>query len=357
LKTNGKSTLNHAVRTLSLLGLALATALAADDHGNVLILTSTNNPNANGLAVFKLNASPTPSLSLTGILPTGGAGGAAGNGGSVQFHDNSGAVVNFGSNTITQLNRHGDFITTGRTINLAPGCRQPLSVALTESELYVVGTNCVESHDWPSGRLEAAVPLADSSAGQVVAGKTWAAVTLKSGSVLQLPLTAKGSLAGTSLPVTLPANANDTPLGAAFWGDLLGFNPAHSANSFALVNRSRNVFPVLGPQPVFPANAPCWLAKGPGSIWYSANSPGQSIAIFFSDGRGGSFYQSVPLPGTPTDVTVSENGKWLAVIYTAADGSGGRIAVFAIDPYGDLSLVATSNPIGVAEFNGVAISQ
>ena len=159
------------------------------------------------------------------------------------------------------------------------------------------------------------------------------------------------------MTVTLPSNANDTPLGAAFWGDTLGFNPAHSTDSFALVDKSGDVFPVLGPQPPYPSNAPCWLAKGAGNIWYSGNSPGQAVSIFFSDGQGGAFYKSVALAGTPTDVTVSRDGRWLAVIYTAADGSGGRIAVFAIDPYGDLSLAATSSPIGVASFSGVAISQ
>ena len=107
----------------------------------------------------------------------------------------------------------------------------------------------------------------------------------------------------------------------------------------------------------YPSNAPCWLAKGAGNVWYAGNSPGQAISIFFSDGQGGTFYKSVPLPGVATDVTVSPDGKWLAVIYTAADGSGGRIAVFAIDTYGDLSLAATSSSINVAAFNGVAISQ
>ncbi len=157
--------------------------------------------------------------------------------------------------------------------------------------------------------------------------------------------------------MTLPIGANDTPLGAAFWGDLLGLNPAHSANSFALVDKNRGVFPVLGPQPPYPGNAPCWLAKGAGNVRYAGNSPGQAISIFFSDGQGGAFYKSVPLPGVPTDITVSPDGKWLAVIYTAADGSGGRVADFAVDTYGGLSLTATSDAIGVASFNGVAISQ
>jgi hypothetical protein len=59
----------------------------------------------------------------------------------------------------------------------------------------------------------------------------------------------------------------------------------------------------------------------------------------------------------PTDVTVSSDGQWFAVIYTAADGSGGRIAVYAIDGFGDLTLAATSGPVGVSGFSGVAFSQ
>jgi hypothetical protein len=144
-----------------------------------------------------------------------------------------------------------------------------------------------------------------------------------------LGLSASGALSGTSAPVTLPADANNTPLGAAFGGDILGFTPAHSPDSFALVNKTGDGLPVLAPQPAYPTNAPCWLAKGPGNIWYAGNSPGQAISIFFSDGQGGTFYKSVPVGGVPTDVSVSPDGKWLAAIFTASDGSGGRIPVFA----------------------------
>jgi hypothetical protein len=211
---------------------------------------------------------------------------------------------------------------------------------------------------WPGGVLDGAVvTLGDNSAGQIAAGQTWAGITLKSGSVLQLPLNGVGALVGTSAAVPLPSSANNTPLGAAFWDNIMGFNPAHSGDSFALIDQNKNVYPVLGPQPAYPTNAPCWLAKGPGNIWYAGNSPGSAISIFFSDGQGGSFYKSVSVPGTPTDITVSPNGEWLAVIYTAADGSGGRVAVYSIDAYGDLALEVTSPPLGVSSFNGVAISQ
>ncbi len=153
----------------------------------------------------------------------------------------------------------------------------------------------------------------------------------------------------------LPSDANNTPLGAAFWNDILGFTPAHSPDSFAIVDQERNVYPITGPAPAYPTNAPCWVAKGPGSVWYTANSPGQAISIFFSDDRGGVFYKSIPLPGSPTDVTVSRDRKWLAIVYTA-DGNG-YIAVFKIDRYGNLTPAATSEPLGVAAFSGVAISQ
>jgi hypothetical protein len=348
----------RASSMLAMLLLALVSASATNHKRDVFVLTSTNDATHNQVLVFKLNPAGTPSLAFVKALPTGGAGGAGGNAGALQFGDFSGAVVNYGSNSVSQLIRQGDFIGVLRTIPLAPNCLNPVSVALSNDQMFVVGANCAESHAWPWGQVDGnVVPLADSSAAQIVAGQSWAAVTLKSGSVLQLALTGKGRLNGNSSPVTLPADANDTPLGAAFWGDILAVTPAHSPDSFALINRKGDVFPVLGPQPAYPSNAPCWLAKGPGSVWYSGNTPGSAISIFFSDGQGGTFYKSVPLPGAPTDLTVSPDGKWLAVIYTATDGSGGRIAVFAIDQYGDLSPVATSAPVNVPAFNGVAISQ
>lgn len=338
--------------------LAVASASARDDGRKILVLTSTNDASDNNVVVFKLETTGTPSLPLAAILPTGGKGGASGNAGILQFKEDSGAVANYGSNTVSTLVRNDDYVSIGRTIKLASGCTGPDSVALNEDHLFVVGGKCAESHSWPSGNVDGTVvSLTDNSAGQIAVGETWAAVTLTSGSVLQLPLAGNGALNGTSASVALPDNANNTPLGAAFWKNILGFNPAHSTDSFALVDSNRNVFPVLGPQPSYPTNAPCWLAKGPGNVWYSGNSPGMAVSVFFSDGQGGMFYKSVPLPGVATDITVSRDRKWLAVIYTANDGSGGRIAVFSIDAYGDLSLVATSAPVGVPSFNGVAISQ
>ena len=354
-----RTKLCRAGAMLAVVSFATAFVVADDGGGSVYVLTSTNNASGNDVVVFKLDTTGTPSLSLVNMLPTGGDGGASTNAGILQFRDDRGAVANYGSNSVTQLVRDDDIISIGQTINLAPGCVKPDSVALTKQHLYVVGTTCAESHVWPWGNVDGAVSLTDPTAAQIAVGRSWAAATLAdpmgTGSVLQLGLSPDGALSGTSTNVTLPANANIVPLGEAFWGDLLGFTPAHSPDSFAILNKGGTVFPVVGPTPSFPTNAPCWVAKGAGNIWYTGNSPGAAISIFFSDGQGGAFYKSIPLPGSPTDITVSPDGKLLAVIYTY-EGEG-YVAVFAIDAYGDLTPVATSSSVGVASFDGVAFSQ
>jgi hypothetical protein len=336
--------------------LGSAVAFAGEPERSALVLTSTNDPGSNAVVVFKLDSVGTAALSFVDSLTTGGKGGASTNAGILQFNRDRGAVANFGSNTVTELVREDDFVRVGGTIHQAPGCLKPDSVALTKDHLFVVGVNCAEGHAWPSGALDGAVVhLTDPSAAQIAVGDRWSAVTLTSGSVLQLPLTREGALSGAVAPITLPADANNTPLGEAFWGDILGFTPAHSPDSFAIVNKDRTVFPITGPTPPYPTNAPCWVAKGSGNVWYTGNSPGHAISIFFSSGQGGVFYKSIPLPGAPTDLTVSHDGKWLAVIYSVSGDA--HVAVFSIDAYGDLTPAATSASVGVSGFSGVAISQ
>jgi len=352
-----KSVLWRSCLTMAAICLTSVLAFAGQKERSALVITSTNAASGNAVEVFKLDPAGTPSLTLAETLSTGGKGGASTNAGILQFKDDLGAVANYGSNTVSQLVRYDNSIVFGKTILLAPDCVNPDSVALTQQHLFVVGANCAESHAWPSGFVDGpVVSLSDPSAAQIVVGKNWAAVTMSSGSVLQLPLAWEdGVLNGTWNAVTLPSDADMVPLGAAFWGNVLGFTPAHSPDSFAIVDESLNVYPIAGPTPSYPTNAPCWVAKGPGNIWYTGNSPSHAISIFFSDDQGGVFYKSVPLPGAPTDITVSPDRKWLAVIYAA--GGSAYVAVFAVDGHGDLSPVATSSSIGAASFNGVAISQ
>jgi hypothetical protein len=351
-----KINLCRAGGMLAVVFLTTALAVAGRDGRSVFVLTSTNNSSSNDVVVFQLNTAGTPPLSWVDTLPTGGNGGASGNAGILQFGDDLGAVANYGSNSVSQLVRDGNIISIGSTIKLATGCVKPDSVALTEEQLFVVGTNCAESHAWPSGNVDGTVvPLTDASAAQIAAGRTWAAVTQTDGYLLQLPLTRRGTLSGTSTSIPLYSYADSVPLGEAFWGDTLGFTPAHSVENFAIVSNGIE-YPIPGTS-FLTGNAPCWVAKGPGNIWYTGNSPDQAISIFFSDSQGGAFYKSVPLPGSPTDITVSSDFKWLAVIYTY--NKEGYVAVYSIDAYGDLTYVATSPSSAnlPATISGVAISQ
>jgi len=360
-----KINLYRASGMLAVVMLATALTVAGEDGRSVFVLTSTNSASAdaNAVVVFKLNTWGAPSLSWVDTLPTLATGGAGGtNAGILQFNDDLGAVANYGSNSVTQLVRHDDFISIGRTISLATGCVNPDSVALNKDHLYVVDTVCAESFPWPWGSTpDGEVTLGDANAAQIAVGRSWAAVTLIDNKLYQLPLTGLGALMGTYTPVTLLSGAELVPLGEAFWGDALGFTPAHDTHSFAIVSDGTE-YPILGPTPPYsttpPFNAPCWVAKGNGNAWYTGNSPGHAISIFFSDSQGGAFYKSVILQdatGAPTDITVSRDGKWLAVIYT--DGSDGYVAVYSIDKYGDLTYVATSTYSLPNTIHGVAFSE
>ncbi|HEY6516463.1 MAG TPA: hypothetical protein VIY50_09990, partial [Steroidobacteraceae bacterium] len=137
--------------------LAGSLALAGEPDRGLLILTSTNDSNANQVLVYQLETGTDPALSLVQTLPTGGRGGASGNAGILQMKDDFGAVANYGSNSVSALVREGDFLQLRGRIRLASGCSKPDSVALTDEHLFVAGANCVESHAWPSGALDGAV--------------------------------------------------------------------------------------------------------------------------------------------------------------------------------------------------------
>src|SRR5689334_21547242 len=119
-RVSSKGLLPKGRRAALRLGFLLTTgalAVGFSQGRDVLILTSTN-AQTNNLVVFRLNTGA-PSLSMVSLTPTGGAGGAGGNAGAIQFLGNSGAVVNYGSNTVSELVRNGDSIRIARTVNLA----------------------------------------------------------------------------------------------------------------------------------------------------------------------------------------------------------------------------------------------
>src|SRR5579863_1223083 len=105
-----KSHLRHAAGVLAATLLAAGAAIAGEPDRGVFVLTSTNDPNANAIAVFKLDTAGTQSLAMVDMLLTKGKGGAAGNAGILQIKDDLGAVGNYGSNSVSRIVRHDDLI-------------------------------------------------------------------------------------------------------------------------------------------------------------------------------------------------------------------------------------------------------
>ena len=118
-----KSTFWRAGTMLAAVLFATALAIAKPHDHSVFVLTSTNDPSANSVVIFRLDTAGTPSLPLVNSLLTGGKGGASTNAGILQFHDDFGAVANFGSNTVSQLVRYDSYLAIGRT-SLCLGLRQ-----------------------------------------------------------------------------------------------------------------------------------------------------------------------------------------------------------------------------------------
>jgi hypothetical protein len=262
----------------------------------------------------------TPSLTLAETLQHWRQGRRQHERGNSAVQDDLGAVANYGSNTVSQLVRYDNSIAIGKTIPLAPDCVKPDSVALTQEHLFVVGANCAESHAWPWGFVDGpVVSLSDPSAAQIAVGKSWAAVTMSSGSLLQLPLTGNdGVLNGTSNAIHAAQRRGYGSAGAAFWGNILGFTPAHSPDSFAIVDEDGTLIPSPDQHHPIPSMLPAGWPKGRGTSGTRATPRRRDLRSSSATTRAGCSTNRCPCRARrPTSLYLPDR-KWLAVIYTSA---------------------------------------
>jgi hypothetical protein len=333
-----------------------ASLAAAEDHGSApLFLTATNGTN-NFLAVINTRTKEVD------YVPTGGAGGATGNGGGVAVMGRLAAVVNFGSSNVTIFTRAGATMKAIQTIKTAS---QPVSVAFGHNHLVVLGQTTAESFpvfgDTVGSTADGTVPLlrADKSAAQIVAFDGGVLYSEKSGSIAQLDLATGGigsGLTGPNVSVALPdAPNNDTPFGMIGRGANVYVTIAHS-DLEALVEKGKIVATAAGPMPYKDAtgnflHAPCWNTLH-GQFLYSSDSPGKQILRYLVSDSNVFFDKAAVanLGGAPTDLDADQ--QLLGVI---DGGSGGmsNASVFDIDEEGELTLrfaVKIAAPI-----NGAAI--
>ena len=117
---------------------ASATRIHASGRERALVVTMTNDPDANQIRVYDAD-----SHALLQTISTRGKGGAGGNARGIKQYDRSlVAVVNNGSNTVALFRRHGD---TLRFDKLVTTTSAPVSVDFGNDHLYVAGATTVDS--------------------------------------------------------------------------------------------------------------------------------------------------------------------------------------------------------------------
>ncbi len=154
---------------LACLAIAAVTAgVHASGHGRTLVVTMTNDQNANEIKVYDAE-----SQALLQTLSTHGKGGAGGNArGIKQYGGGLVAAVNNGSGNVALFRRDGDALKFDKVIQTTSA---PLSVDFGNDHLYVAGATTVDSfvlHENSVEWLDGTTALAVAGGGSPAAGET-----------------------------------------------------------------------------------------------------------------------------------------------------------------------------------------
>src|ERR1700722_2058414 len=250
-------------------------------HAADLFVVTASNATANQLLVYS------PSGTLLQTLATKGAGGATGNAGGVQTSNGLVAVVNFGSQSVSifQVGHNGLSLA-----QVVPTVANPVSVAFSESHLYILGATQVESHailgDFVNTNPDGVTTLlvADGSAAQVGVLTNQIIVSEKSNVIETFDLLADGAVSGNpTLVAGIPSDAGiavngNEPFGMITSGKDAYVTIAH-LNQVALVRKDAIVNSGFTTQ-----NAPCWATLA-GSFLYTSNTASKNLSRFVVHGR------------------------------------------------------------------------
>lgn len=329
--------------------LGAATAVQAADP----FVVTASNATANQLLVFS------PSGKLLQTLSTSGAGGATGNAGGVQTSNGLVAVVNFGSRSVSIFHVAHSGLSLAQVV---PTVANPVSVAFSDSHLYILGATQVESHaifgDFVNTSPDGISTLlvADGSAAQVGVLTNQIIVSEKSNVIEMFDLLKDGAVSGNpTLVAGIPSDAGiavngNEPFGMVTSGKDAYVTIAH-LNQVALVRKDAIVNSGFTTQ-----TAPCWATLA-GSFLFTSNTASQNLSRFVVHGRNVVLDAAVASPQNfAGNVTDNASGSGLVA---AIDGSGGftgtsHLTIFDMDEDGDLTNAGISGAIPGA-INGVAI--
>jgi len=329
---------------------------ASGSDRRTLIVTMTNDPNANQINVYDAK-----SHVLLQTLSTHGRGGVGGNARGVKQHDGRlVAVVNNGSNSVAIFRRDGDLLKFEEVVSTTSA---PVSVDFGNEHLYVAGATTVDSfvlhHDsvqWLDGTtaLELAgggTPPAGSTAQVGVIGERQLLVTLKTdpdpGTVDIIALD-RGRVSGSSPTAVSAPNGSLAPFGFATYPDGTALITLAHSNQDGLFRDGSFTSVVAAGQA-----ASCWMTRA-GKYVFVANTGSRTISRLAGTGTNvfvdGLVAAQIPT-GAPADIDADSG-----VLGVIDHGSGqSHLSVFTYNRFGELAASGTTITVGVPDANGVAI--
>ena len=329
---------------------------ASGGHGRTLVVSLTNDPNANQILVYDAE-----SHVLLQTLSTHGAGGVGGNARGVKQHDGRlVAVVNNGSNSVALFRRDGDLLKFDKVVSTTSA---PVSVDFGNDHLYVAGATTVDSFvlhqnsvQWLDGTtaLELAgggVPPAGSTSQVGVIGERQLLVTLKTdpdpGTIDVIDLD-RGRVSGSAPTAVSAPDGSLAPFGFATYPDGTTLITLAHSNQDGLF-RNGSFTSVIGAGQA----ASCWMTRA-GKYVFVANTGSRTISRVIGTGNNvfvdGLAAAQIPT-GAPADID-ADSGV-LGVIDHGAGQS--HLSVFTYNRFGELAPAGTTITVGVPDANGVAI--
>src|SRR5215510_4525353 len=347
------------VLSTALAALAIAAATAgvhASGHRRTLVVTMTNDQNANEIKVYDAE-----SHALLQTLSTHGKGGVGGNARGIKQYDGRlVAVVNNGSGNVALFRRDGDVL---RFDKVLPTTSAPVSVDFGNDHLYVAGATTIDSFVLHENSVE----WLDGTAGLVLAGggtpplgstaqvgvidDQQVLVTLKTdpdpGTVDVISLH-RGRITG-SVPTAVSApDGSLTPFGFATYPDGSALVTLAHSNQDGLFRNGSFTSVVAAGQA-----ASCWMTRD-GKYVFVANTGSRTISRLVGTGNN-VFVDTQVAAQTPTGspADIDADAGVLGVIDHGAGQS--HLSVFTYNGFGELAPAGAVITIGVPDANGVAI--
>jgi len=342
--------------TVAILAVAAGgSGLHADARGRTLVVTMTNDPNANQIRVYDAETRV-----LLQTLSTHGEGGAGGNARGIKQLDGSlVAVVNNGSNSVALFRRVGDLLRFDRIVTTNSA---PVSVDFGNGHLYVAGAMTVDSFAflgpivWLDGTAQlaltgGAIPPPGSTAQVGVISDKQLLVTLKAdpdpGTVDIVALN-RGRVTGSTPTAVSAPDGTLTPFGFATYPDGTALITLAHSNQDGLFRDGSFATVIAAGQA-----ASCWMTRA-GKYVFVANTGSRTISRLVGTGNN-IFVDSQVAAQTPTGspADIDADSGVLGVIDHGAGQS--HLSVFTYNQFGELTAVGPAITVGVPNANGVAI--